>query len=233
MSSLPLSALRELQAEYKDLDKIAIVSGVINHELLNVLNNISLQVAVLQKQIPENFHPGLAVIHEQASAAGEILRSLQQYCRQHQSPLYPIDLNRLIRQQFEMESRKDLVRLDLPADLPPVLGTASEMRILLQLLLSSAARLVPEKGTLVIQTSQESGKIIFRLVAHGRSTALDLSAGLLLSLGKGEELVPRLELAGCQQIVRHWGGTLRAESLSLGGLAFVVELPEAGEKGAS
>jgi C4-dicarboxylate-specific signal transduction histidine kinase len=41
--------------------------------------------------------------------------------------------------------------------------------------------------------------------------------------------VPRLELAGCQQIVHRWQGILRAENFHAGGLAFVVELPTAAE----
>jgi signal transduction histidine kinase len=219
-------ALRELQAEQRDLCDIGIISGGISHEFLNVLNNISLQVAVLQKQVPGTLHPGLAVIHEHGRQAGAILRSLQQYRQNHQASLYPLNLNRLIHEEFAKESQAP--RLELTADLPPVLGTASELTILLRLLLSNVGLLIPG-GHLVIQTGNAPKEVILHVVAQGPGIATDILEGLFEPLGKGQEIVPRLELAGCQQIVRRWQGILRAENFHAGGLAFVVELPAAAE----
>jgi signal transduction histidine kinase len=222
------NALRQLQAEQMGLCGIGVVSGVISHELYNVLNNISLQVAVLTKQVHEPFHAGLAVIHEQATQAAEILRSLQQYRLHHQPRPYPVDLNRLLREEFEMASRPgDALKLELAVDLPPVLGTASELKILLYLLLSNANRLAT--GNSSIRTSHAAQRVHLRIAAQGRSLAPEYVQGLFEPLGQGQEPITRQELAGCQQIVRRLEGTVRAESLPQGGLAFIVELPEAGE----
>ncbi len=233
-------ALRKLKAEQNDVCDIGIVSGAISHELFNVLNNISLQVAVLQKQVPETFHPGLAVIHEQGREAGAILRCLQQYRQTQLSPLYPLNLNRVIREACGADipvcladrnvcpTESQAPRLELAADLPPVLGTALELTILLRLLLSNVGRLVPG-GDLVIQAGNGPKKVILQVVAQEPGFATDRLQGLFEPLGKGQEIVPRLELAGCQQIVRRWQGTLRGENFQAGGLAFVIELPTAGE----
>jgi signal transduction histidine kinase len=230
MGSSPLEAqkpaLAKLHAEQLDLCDIGVISGALSHELRNVINNVSLQVAVLKKKLPENFHAGLAVIDEQSADAAAILRELQQYRQHRQRQLYLLELNRLIGEEFGPDSQAGSFLLELAGNLPLVLGTRMEMIVLLHLLVDNARQLVPGAKNVLVQTSFVGERVRLQITAQGRSPRPDLWQELFEPPGR-EKTVAQLELAGCLQIVHRLEGTLRGEDLPAGGLIFIVELPKA------
>jgi signal transduction histidine kinase/CheY-like chemotaxis protein len=141
----------------------------IAHDINNALTPASLYTeAVLEddQTLSPTSRELLGVVHRAIGDVTQTVARMREFYRQHdaQVNLAPIALNDLVRQVVDltrarwhdMPMQRGIVvemKLDLAADLPPMLGVESEIREALINLLLNAVDAMPNGGTLVLATT--------------------------------------------------------------------------------
>lgn len=199
---------------------------IVAHEFNNVLNNIALQVAVMeQKGMPPELQSDLAVIGQTVRGAAWMIQQLRQFSQSVERPLEAVDLHAAVHRVVARKSRFSMVALELAPALPRVLATEGDLERLVELLLgSAAAALTRDTGRITLQTEALPDRVRLRLTDTGpQVSAEDLRRFFqpftLLRQG-GDGIAPAL----CKAIVRRLQGTIHADNLPVGGMAFAVEL---------
>jgi signal transduction histidine kinase len=214
------------------LSTIGELTGLVAHEFNNALNSIVLHVAVMGLDAPEKVRTELAVIRQLAANAAAQVSKLQQFNRQQRPILVPMDLNRLVRAAAE-ETRKTsppkgesalTIHLDLAAELPSILGTETEGKRILKLLLASSARaMAAGPGSITIKTRPADKAVVLRVEDTGPgvdSASLPQLFEPFVALRPGSN---GSDLAICKALVRRLHGSIQAENRPEGGLVFVIE----------
>jgi two-component system sensor histidine kinase KdpD len=119
--------------------------------------------------------------------------------------------------------------VDVPTDLPPVLGDASQLERVIANLVENAAKFSPAGTTIRITGSQRVGNLNLRVEDEGPGVPADQLERIFEKFYRGrhgEVSVPGtgLGLSICRRIVEAHGGRIRAER-SEHGARFVIELP--------
>jgi signal transduction histidine kinase len=208
------------------------------HHFNNFLNVLLLDIAVLEKEVPENLHAELAEIRGQAGVVATLVRSFQQYGRRPEPTLGPVDLNALINATTELvragasplgPSSPDRVPIDLQLapNLPLVLGNVPDLKRLVSFLLFAATGATLPDGTVTVITEATSDRVRLRVEDAGPSVAPEVVSGLFDSERSGHSARRSLQLAACEALVRRLQGEIRAENRPAGGVAVVVSLRHA------
>ena len=209
-----------LPAEYESLrrerDELAAfalagqATVALAHELNNVLNGVALQAAVVQVQVDGKFHPALDVIRRLARQATDILRPLSQSAAERAKAFYPVDVAHAV-QEVLRERPALAVRVVLtpaPTPLPPVRGSVSVLKQLVQLLLSS------------VSTGAQAP---LRVRVDAQGTGVELLIDAEDPVRPPTDAVPwdglgELERLAGQSLLRQLQGALRVEPLPQGGV---------------
>jgi signal transduction histidine kinase len=198
------------------------LTSSVTHEFNNILNNILLHMAVLeQKGLSPELRQETAQVKQSSRQAAELVRRLQQYCQQQQPPSGPVDLNPLLLEAVEGQAR-----LELAADLPPVLGHAGTLKRLVGLLLAHA-RAVSE-GEIRIKTERCANGVAVHVEDQGPTLAAPLLAQQFHPFCVSRPGDDGIRLAVCKNLMRRLNGIIRAENRPEGGVAYVIELRGAG-----
>ncbi|HXG11512.1 MAG TPA: sensor histidine kinase, partial [Gemmataceae bacterium] len=120
-----------------------------------------------------------------------------------------------------------VVRLELAADLPPVLGGTGDLDRLCAFLVGNAAAVTPDGGEVLVRTARAADQVLLRIEDSGPDVAPGLLGQVFEVSAAGRVGANGLELAACRSIVRRLQGGIRAESRAGGGVAVIVELPAA------
>jgi signal transduction histidine kinase len=210
------------------------VAEIVAHEINNLLNNILLHVAVLDRKVPEPIRAELAVIRQAGTRAGSLLNRWQQMSPRPPSNLQPLDLNKGVGEFVASWQPPPPLASALPVrfepggKLPPVAADPDDLSRLVHLLLLHAAAASPP-GSVVVRTGRENNEVFLSVEDAGPA----LDPGLLDRLFEpfvvarpGPDVVsdPELELglAMCRKLVRRQQGTIRAENRPEGGVRVVV-----------
>jgi signal transduction histidine kinase len=225
-------ALRADMARQAGLCTIGELTGIVAHEFNNTLNSIVLHVAVMGLNAPEKVRTELAVIRQLATSAAERIRRLQLFNRQQRPVLEPVDLSRLVRAAAEetrgsrqTEGASALkIDLDLAAELPSILGTETEIKRMLGLLLANSAMAIAAgPGTITLSTRPVDKAVVLRVEDTGPgvdSASLPQLFEPFVALRPGSN---GSDLAICKALVRRLQGSIQADNRPEGGLAFVIE----------
>ena len=212
-------------SELSDLARLTV------HEFNNILNNISLQLAVMeQKGVPDELHPDIAVIRQATRNAATMVKQLQQFSPRKQGPLGTADLNAVVRDIASRDRGPLLVTLQLAPSLPRVQAGQGDLERLVELLLGSAAAAIgPDGGTIVFRTEALPDRVHLHMTDTGPPVNPEdlrrfFQPFAILRHGS-DGIAPAL----CKGIVRRIQGTIHAENLSGGGMAIAVELRPAAD----
>lgn len=204
------------------------VAGPVAHEVNNFLNVVLLHVAVLEQEAPRTPHSDVTAIRQQGTALAALVEQFQQYRQQRQLVPQPVDLNHLaadIVETFERTPDGVPIRLALSPELPPVLGSAPDLKRLLTFLLTHAAAVMASgNGRITVRTEHTPDRILLHVEDTGPGLAAENLSRMFEPGGAGREGTNRLELAACQSLARRLQGRIHAENLTGGGVAVVVEL---------
>src|SRR5205085_2511236 len=120
--------------ELADLGELA---GPLAHEFNNLLNNLVLHLAVLESDLPPQAAAELSEIRRQTVRVTRLVQQFQQLRRRRTDGGRPVDLGRLVQSAAAALAREaadparggpmGLVKLDLPAGLPPVWTAAGDL----------------------------------------------------------------------------------------------------------
>ena len=156
----------------------------------------------------------------------------------------PRELARLVEQArtaFQSAGARQALRIDLPADLPPVMADERRIVQVLGNLLANAARHSPESSPIHVAAVRAGLEVAVSVTDEGRGIPPERLAQLFRRYadtagpdGGREAMGFGLGLVICKGLVEAHGGRIRAESAGAGlGTRFTFTLPVAGETGAA
>ena len=166
--------LRQSQQSVMQQERLRVLGQMasgIAHDINNALTPASLYTETLledDKALSPNSRELLGVVHRAIGDVSHTVARMREFYRQQdaQMNLAPIALNDLARQVVDltrarwhdMPMQRGIVvemKLDLAADLPPMLGVESEIREALINLLLNAVDALPNGGAIMLATSVE------------------------------------------------------------------------------
>jgi signal transduction histidine kinase len=213
------------------LQQVVEVAEIVAHEINNLLNNILLHVAVLDRKVPPAIRAELGVIRQAGTRAGSLLNRWQQLNPRRPAQLQGVDLARSMREAAA--PWPDVVRCEPAGALPPVLADPADLRRLLHLLLLHATA-VSEGRAVTVAAAPEDGGIGLRVEDAGPAVDPALLERVFEPFGTARPLPtsdpnPLLELALalCKKLTRRQQGSIRAENRPEGGLRVVVTFRKA------
>jgi PAS domain S-box-containing protein len=232
-----------MEAQLIQSEKLAtvgqLVSGVA-HELNNPLTSIAglSEFLLEQKELGAGDRGHLRVIHEQADRAGRIVRNLLTFARKGPAERSRLDLNDLVQRtlllmSYDLRLRDVETQLELPDDLPEVIGDRHALQQVVLNLLTNAAQAVgdlPEDQARCIRLETWSdGLVHLRVTDTGPGVPSNLERHLFTPFFTTKEPGhgTGLGLSISYSIVESHGGHLSYERAPQGGASFRIDLPAA------
>ncbi|MBI4810190.1 MAG: PAS domain S-box protein, partial [Ignavibacteriales bacterium] len=229
------------------LENIGTLAGGIAHDLNNVLAPILLSIEVLKKRYPdEKDNKVLPMIESSAKRGKDIIKQVLTFARGAEGQYVTIQMKHLIREMENIirETFPRSIKLvhDIPNDLSPISGDATQLHQVLLNLCVNARDAMPSGGTLTISAENtqldesfarmhnaaEPGKyILVKVVDTGVGIPKNIIDKIFepffttKEIGKGTGL----GLSTVHSIVKMHGGFVDIESALGKGTTFKVYLP--------
>jgi signal transduction histidine kinase len=217
------------------------LTGIVTHQFNNILNDIVLQLAVLERgNIPPEARAEVTAIRQRSQQAAGMVKELQRYGRSAHTALGPVDLNATVRDvtgelcgldldqagpwEWALPNRKRLMlHCELAPALPAILGSAPDVMRLLDLLLESAAAVLPGNGeAIVIRT--RLGELGPQLLVEdgGPKVAAEMLPRLFEPFTVARPGNDGLALPVCRGLARRMQATLRGDNRADEGMVFTA-----------
>jgi two-component system NtrC family sensor kinase len=230
---------KRLEQQIIQSERLAAMGQMIGgfaHELNNPLTSILGMAELLQEgDASEGAHKQIAILHQQARRAAEIVQNLQYFARPPVPGRSQVDLNELVQRTVQMQAyplRKSNITVDFlpePA-MPPVEADPNQlMQVFLNLLLNAeqAIRESREKGTIRVRIGRQPDSVWIVFQDDGPGIAPENLAHIFDPFfttkrpGRGTGL----GLSIRKTVLREHGGNIEAASAPGGGAAFTITLP--------
>ncbi len=173
ISGIDVTARRRVEAGEEELKKrlalsarmeaLGIMAGGIAHDLKNLFNPVlSYPDFIADRLDPESELRGpVKRIKKAAGQASELVQNFLALARRGRLELQPLDLNAVVRSYIQSLGFKNLedrfprarVRLELAAELPPIMGLAPQLLSVLMNLVKNGCEAMEEGGEIVVSTS--------------------------------------------------------------------------------
>ena len=236
-------AQQELFASQK-LESVGMLASVIAHDFNNLLGGVLIHAEVALAELSAGANPvqELNTIRTTAIRGAEIVRELLVYAGKESAEPSLVDLSRTISEMLELltisVSKHAVLESDLGRDLPPILGSAAQLRQVVLNLVTNASQAIGERGGTI--------RVITRIVRRSMAGPEHFRAGNQLQLevsdtgcGMSVETQARafdpffttklgghgLGLTMVQGIVRGLDGSIDVRSEPGRGTSFVITLP--------
>jgi signal transduction histidine kinase len=208
------------------------LAGPVLHEVNNVLNSLFLHVALLQSAASTDKAGDVTAIRQLRSEVTSLLGQFQQYRQRDRAPPCPVELNAVLRDAIaglrrEAGDRGRAIAWSAAADLPPVLGTATDLRRLFTFLLRNALAAGDPGGDVMVRTEATAARVFCRVEDAGPHLPTEALEHYFDPVAPPREGTNGLELAACTALVRRLKGALRCDNTAGGRVAVTVELPVA------
>jgi signal transduction histidine kinase len=199
------------------------LTGSVAHEFNNILNNIMLHLAVLEKKgLSAELNAETAQVKQVGRQAAALVKQLQQYSNALQPPLQPTDPNQVVS-----ENVREPVRYELAADLPPVLGNPADLRRIVELLVANAVAVSSRPDEIVVRTGRAGAGILLQVSDSGPALAPEMQKRQFEPFVTARPGGDGVRLAVCKDVVRRMQGAIRGENRPEGGMVYTVELRSA------
>lgn len=226
-------SLRQKRSER--LIAIGQVAGGIAHELRNPLNVVKTSVYYLvnaRQAPPEKVRQHLERIERQVALADRVITALSDFARLPMPELHPLCVEKCLKEVLELNAMPEeiVVNLDLPSDLPPVLGDARQLQIVFGNLARNARdAMLPQGGTLSVTARPIDDDVAITIADTGSGIPRESLERILEPLYSTKARGIGLGLAITRSILdKHGGGLHVASEVGLGS-QFTVRLPAAQE----
>ncbi len=224
------------QAEYaarlqrtERLATIGQCAGGIAHELRNPLNVVKTSVYYLlnaRSPTEEKKSEHLRRIERNVELADGVITSLSNFARMPVPELRPIRVESLLREVLELNPVGDGIELELdcPNGLPPALGDADQLRIVLGNLVRNAREAMPEGGRLAISARAPGEYVELSVTDTGTGIAHDDLIRIMEPLYSTKARGLGLGLAIARSIVEKNHGMIEVASEPGRGSVFKVRI---------
>ncbi|HTW30123.1 MAG TPA: PAS domain S-box protein [Candidatus Sulfotelmatobacter sp.] len=235
---------RKLEQQVVQSERLAAMGAMIGgvaHELNNPLTSILGVSELLQDtETNETSRKQLAMLHQQARRAAEIVQNLTYFSRPPAPGKSSINLTEVIERTLNLHAyslRKNNITVDFLKEpgLPYALGDPHQlMQVFLNLILNAehAIRDVREKGTLRIRLGHGNGTVWASFHDDGSGIPAETLGSIFDPFyttkrpGRGTGL----GLSICKSVMKEHNGSVEAANAPDGGAVFTVTLPAAGAK---
>jgi signal transduction histidine kinase len=208
------------------------LAGPLAHEVNNLLNNMSLHLAMMQKTSPAPLLADMLVIRQDIARVAGVLLQHQRYRGRQTLEPTQLDLNASLGGVLEETTGSPCelpVVVEMAPRLPRIRGYEADLRRLCRFLLGNAIRAVgPENPAIVVRTLLSDGAPVLEIEDGGPDIPSEALPQFFEIGPKRREGMCCLELAACHSIVRRLDGILRARGRPGGGLIVSVRFPKGG-----
>ncbi|MGA7291428.1 MAG: PAS domain S-box protein [Terriglobales bacterium] len=230
---------KKLEQQIIQSERLAAMGQMIGgfaHELNNPLTSILGMAELLQEgDASEGARKQIAILHQQARRAAEIVQNLQYFARPPAPGRSQVNLNELVQRTVQMQAyplRKSNITVDfLPETaVPTVMADPNQlMQVFLNLLLNAeqAIRENREKGTIRVRMGRKPDSVWIVFQDDGPGIAPENLAHIFDPFfttkrpGRGTGL----GLSICKTVLREHGGNIEAATAPDGGAIFTITLP--------
>ncbi len=230
---------KKLEQQIIQSERLAAMGQMIGgfaHELNNPLTSILGMAELLQEsETSEGARKQLAILHQQARRAAEIVQNLQYFARPPAPGRSQVNLNELVQRTVQMQTyplRKSNITVDfLPEpSIPAVVADPNQlMQVFLNLLLNAeqAIRESREKGTIRIRIGRKPDSVWLIFQDDGPGISTENLAHIFDPFfttkrpGRGTGL----GLSICKTVLREHGGNIEVTTAPEGGAVFTITLP--------
>jgi signal transduction histidine kinase len=231
--------LEERLHEAEHLSRVGQLASGIAHEIRNPLNYISLAIDHLKDEMKHDTGEKRADIEKIADTIKEEVRKANYMVLNFMNYGRPLKLRRtegsyrdLVERALtvlrdKLKEQKVTVKLDIPAELPPLYCDQELMRNCLFNFITNGAQSMPDGGELTVSAAFSDG--FFRLTFTDRGTGIapeDMEK-IFQPYFTTKEAGIGLGLAITERIIKEHGGEIRVESLPGEGTTFTVLMPKA------
>jgi signal transduction histidine kinase len=225
--------MTETQSESTLLaDEIALadvgeLAGPLTHEVNNLLNNLTLHLAVMQQMGSTALTPDLEAIRRQINRFAGVVSRFQRRRQRDRGEAPVVDLNAILAEAAHMLAPAP-IHLDLDAHLPGVRGHAADLRRMCRFLLANAVRATAAAAadqSVEARTQGTSDSVQLTVEDAGADVAPELLLRIFEPANECREGMCCLELAACRTLIRRLRGTVQASARPGGGLVITVALP--------
>ena len=234
-----ITARKRAEQEMRRIDRLALIGQLISglaHAIGTPLNVIFGNAELLRMDL---LGKGMSTdtvesILRQSDRITRLMEQLLHFARAIDQPMEPLDLRQPLSnalQLLESRFRRDgmIATLDVPAALPLVWGSASQLEQVFLNLLVNACQAMTAGGNVIIQANvveDRCVRIAFRDTGKGMSTqalehAFEPFFTTKMSAGTG------LGLAICQQIIESYHGSIALDSVPGEGTTVTIDLLQA------
>jgi len=232
---------KKLEQQIIQSERLAAMGQMIGgfaHELNNPLTSILGMAELLQESnLGEAATKQLAVLHQQARRAAEIVQNLQYFARPPAPGRSQVNLNEIVQRTVQMQAyplRKSNITVDFLQEpsIPPIVADPNQlMQVFLNLLLNAeqAIRESRQKGTIRVRIGRKPDSVQVVFQDDGPGIAPENLAHIFDPFfttkrpGRGTGL----GLSICKTVIREHGGNIEAATASEGGAVFTITLPVA------
>jgi len=237
-----IEAIRDLEqqsriSQEQRLSELGLLAAGLAHEIFNPLSSVELVLSSLQEDAigdpASDTTERVAILRTEIERTLAVTNSLLMLCQPPAREALLVDLDRVVPEALAIlgyEARKSgaVIACDIAAGLR-VLGSESDMRMMITNLVMNALHAMPDGGTVSVTGRAAGGEVTLSVTDSGKGIApRDLSRIFLPfwtrradgSNGRG------LGLAIVQAIVDHAGGRIVAASKLGEGSAFTATFPD-------
>jgi PAS domain S-box-containing protein len=238
---------KKLEQQIIQSERLAAMGQMIGgfaHELNNPLTSILGMAELLQEgETSEGARKQIAILHQQARRAAEIVQNLQYFARPPAPGRSQVNLNELVQRTVQMQAyplRKSNIAVDFLAEpsIPAIMADPNQlMQVFLALLLNAeqAIRESREKGTIRVRIERRPASVWVVFQDDGPGIAPENLTHIFDPFfttkrpGRGTGL----GLSICKALLREHGGNIEAASAPGGGAVFTIMLPVGAEADAA
>jgi signal transduction histidine kinase len=225
------------------LNRLATVARLLSgavHEVNNALQVISGTVEVLESRadLPPNYKDPLARLRQQSDRAAAALAQVLLFTRAERDGRVPVNLRELAQESIALRDfaiRRARLTARFEADgqthFVVTANRGALQQAFLNVLMNAERALAGTTGTIVVQLSGNSRSVTLRVIDEGPGLPFDppeLAFHPFVTTNEPFEAAG-LGLWAARALVEQQGGTLTIEPRPAG-VAFVMELPRAGER---
>lgn len=213
-------ALEQARGERTELARFALVGQAfagLAHELNNALNSMMLQASVVQLRVDEQTRRDLSAVRQQGVQAAGLVRSLQHVVLERREQSYPVPLNQVLAAILEDDAALGpRLTVQRGEKVPPLTGTSSSVKQLVQLLLAGALAGTQTSVAVRTETRDGAAALILTLAESPPPMGEGDPSPLDVLLWQNLDEVGRQ--AG-QSLLRQLGGTAEVEVPAEGGVS--------------
>jgi signal transduction histidine kinase len=239
-TALMLEAAQGSSERHRDNEELASEAALadlgeltspVTHEFNNFLNTLSLQLAILQRELPKDSAHHLAPVRTQMTNICAVIKRLQQSRWLPRTTSRPVDLHRVLTEvlaEVRRASPKTAFHWTPPPNLPHVRATAPDLKRLFTFLVKNAVAATSSSGTVTIRTEPAKNLVRCAISDTGPKISSEALAKLFEPSSIVRENTNPLELAACKKIANRLDAKIRCENDEPTGITITVDLPTAG-----